>query len=677
MLEMGEHMSTIEQNGESFHRQLDAMLEVDADNLIAKGRHNLTRNNTLFFYGKKDNALKIARNMNYDEAIELLSTTAILEEKKKEIRTTMNREILLQNFAKGKVDGSIEYKRFSKEKDNLWVKIKYSMFEEPDSEDVILFLYTYDITDRVTDERIVSRLSSMEYDGMGLLEVKTHQYMLRNILTKIEGPEVVGKGDFEERVRTRLSQILVPEERDDIIRQFQVDNIVKELQDNDIYYVTYSVTADNHEVRRKKCKFTYLDETKQSILYCRSDITDTYRKEQEQLRRIKEALQVAEDANVAKSEFLSRMSHDIRTPMNTIVNLTKMVKEEIDDKEAALEDLKKIEKSNQFLLLLINDILDISRIEQKSIVLCPQRYSFEEFWEYLYSTFHPLAVEKNIELLIEKNPEDVDVLIDKVRFNQICFNLISNAIKYTPAGGHIAFKVLHGEMKDGVFPCDIYVIDDGIGMSKEFQKKMFEPFAQEGRAYKSIEGTGLGLPIVKEIVEQLEGTIEVESEIGKGTTFHICINMTALDKEEPLKKKSPASLEGLRGKQILVVEDHVLNQEIAKRLLSNKGMSLKIVNNGKEALEEFKENYFSYSAILMDMRMPVMDGLTAAKEIRSLSIDKAKQIPIIAMTANAFEEDKEKSAQAGMNAHLAKPINPKVLYETLEKLIYESELATK
>ena len=292
------------------------------------------------------------------------------------------------------------------------------------------------------------------------------------------------------------------------------------------------------------------------------------------------------------------MSHDIRTPMNTIINLTKLVREEIDDKEAVLADLKKIETSNQFLLSLVNDILDMSRIEQKKIELQPERYSYREFMDYIESTFVPLSKEKGIQFTISQGEVTVDVIIDKVRFNQICFNLISNAIKYTPTGGHVQLVIKNDKIVDGVFPCHIYVIDDGIGMSEEFQPRMFEPFAQEGRAYRSVEGTGLGLLIVKEIVELLGGTIEVTS-----------------------------------------------------------------------AVEEFLKNSEDYDAILMDMRMPVMDGLTATRMIRQLTLKKAQSIPIIAMTANAFEEDREASAKAGMSAHLAKPIDAKLMYETLARCI--------
>lgn len=384
---------------------------------------------------------------------------------------------------------------------------------------------------------------------------------------------------------------------------------------------------------------------------------------------LKEALASAESASRAKSDFLSRVSHDIRTPMNTIINLTQMVEEEFDDKEAAVEDLRKIETSNQFLLSLVNDILDISRIEQKNIQLHPERYSYHEFLSYMHSTFDPMSKQKNIDFTISEGEKKVDIMIDKVRFNQMCFNLVSNAIKYTPPGGHVKFNMVHGEIQDGKLLCDIYCIDDGIGMSREFQEKMFDAFAQEGRAFASVEGTGLGLSIVKEIVDLLGATIDVSSEVGKGSTFHIHIDLPLAGENTDLDGESGFNTAKLSGKRLLVAEDHPLNQEIVKRLLSKIGVATEFANNGKEAVEEFERNPESYDAVIMDMRMPVMDGLTAAKKLRELDKPQAKTIPIIAMTANAFAEDRADTESAGMNAHLAKPIDPELLYKTLSALL--------
>lgn len=411
--------------------------------------------------------------------------------------------------------------------------------------------------------------------------------------------------------------------------------------------------------KKEKALNKQLDESNHAL----NDRNDELTKSNAELERI----------STYKSDFLSRVSHDIRTPMNTILNLTKMVEGELDDKQTALNDLHKIDTSNQFLLSLVNDILDMSRIEQKKIVLQPERYNYHEFLDYMESTFIPLGQAKNVQLTIEEGKQDINIIIDKVRFNQMCFNLVSNAIKYTPEGGHVLFRMAHGEIVDGKFPCDIYVIDDGIGMSKEFQKTMFEPFSQEGRSYKTVEGTGLGLAIVSEIAELLGATIEVDSTIGIGTTFHINMTMVmASDSPEEISEEKE-SFDKLIGQNILVAEDHPLNQEIIRRLLEAKGMHVTITDNGQQVLDEFTKNPDCYVAILMDVRMPEMDGLTATQKIRSLEIPEAKTIPIIAMTASAYQEDMRDSSNAGMNAHLIKPINPDLLYKELKRQIFTNK----
>lgn len=650
-------------------RQLNSMSEVDDVNLIAKGSHNLTANTTMFYCKKKAEGMDLPEGSSYDTAIERLAMLAILPEVQEELRQMMGREKLLKDYEQDDLEGSIEYQRVTTSDEVFWATTRYSLFEEPESGDIVVFIYSYDITNRVLNSQIVAKLSSMEYDALGIVNVKTHQYMLKGILSDLEGPKVIGQGNFEERVIARLSKTLISTEKDQVIELFQIDNLVKQLEDKDVYFFSYSVEDNEHQIRRKKMQFTYLDQTKIMVLYCRSDITEVYQREQEQLRRTEEALLAAQEANRAKSSFLSRMSHDIRTPMNTIINLTRIVKEELDDKEAALEDLKKIETSNQFLLSLVNDILDMSRIEQRNIKLNPERYSYREFMNYIDSTFQPLCEEKDIYLQMEAKETDFEIMIDKVRFNQMCFNLLSNAIKYTPSGGHVCFRMLHSDMKEGKMPCDIYIIDDGIGMSKEFQRQMFEPFSQEGRAFKTVEGTGLGLSIVKEIVDLFNGTIEVQSEVNKGSTFHIHMDMQIVDLETSVSDNKALNLKVLQGRCVLLAEDHPMNQEIAQRLLASVGVSVHIANNGKEAVDEFEQHSDQYDAVLMDMRMPVMDGLQAAKAIRALNLPKAEKIPIIAMTANAFSEDRKETARAGMNEHLAKPIEPKLLYEVLAEWI--------
>ena len=375
-------------------------------------------------------------------------------------------------------------------------------------------------------------------------------------------------------------------------------------------------------------------------------------------------------ATNAKSDFLAKMSHDIRTPMNAIINMTNMVEEEIDDKEAALRDIQKIKTSNEFLLSLINDVLDVSRIEQGKMVLNRQVYNDADFVDYMHSTFDSLCRSKNIEFTLERGEYNVVVMTDKVRFNQICFNIVSNAIKYTPDGGHVTLRLVYQPVRNGYLPLDLYVIDDGIGMSRDFIKHAFESFEQENRQYMTVEGTGLGLSIVKEIVKLMKGEVKIDSEVGRGTTVHVHLDLEVADPAltEPVQaeqREAALNMSILRGKTVLVVEDHPLNKQIITQLLEKQEMTVLDASNGAEAIDVFKEHCRMIDVILMDIRMPVMNGLEAAEAIRQLGCANAATTPIIAMTANAYEEDVQKSLKAGMNEHLAKPINADLLYKTL------------
>ncbi|MGN0483796.1 MAG: transporter substrate-binding domain-containing protein [Lachnospiraceae bacterium] len=389
-------------------------------------------------------------------------------------------------------------------------------------------------------------------------------------------------------------------------------------------------------------------------------------------QRLTDAIHQAETANAAKSDFLSRMSHDIRTPMNAIIGMTSIAIDEVENPESMKDCLTKINSSSQFLLGLVNDILDMSKIESQALELHPVPYEYKEFIETLRTMFQVMCEKKEIHFLVQEAEVPVPFLVDKVRFNQIFFNILSNAVKFTPKGGTVEFSTYDVKRNGDRISCSFSVTDTGIGMSPEFLKHLYEPFSQESVAETAeIQGTGLGLPIAKNLVELMGGTIDVSSATGKGTRVKIQMEMPVA--HQPVAKKEPIKEEAeelLKGKQVLLTEDQPLNTEIAKRLLEKKGIIVTCAVNGKEAVETFaasKENQFAL--ILMDIRMPVMNGLDAAKEIRALERKDAKNVPIIALSANAFDEDTVKSREVGMNAHLSKPIQPKLLFETLEEWI--------
>jgi signal transduction histidine kinase len=380
----------------------------------------------------------------------------------------------------------------------------------------------------------------------------------------------------------------------------------------------------------------------------------------------------ANAANTAKSDFLSRMSHDIRTPLNGIIGMT-YITQSMELPENAHRNLEKIDKSSKFLLALINDVLDMSKAESGKIELHPQPYEFRELSGYIDAVIRPLCEEKSQKLVIETNPVGgIMPLLDELRVNQILFNLFSNAVKYTPEGGTITFRLNEHLEGDKKLHTEFAVSDTGIGMSEAFQRVLFDPFTQEHRRDQpEMRGTGLGLSIVKNLVEAMGGTIRVESEPGKGTSFTVgltpeYVKVRPADAVDGKDRPDGEELPELAGKHVLLCEDHPLNQEIVKSLLTQKGMIVEAADDGHLGVTAFGESPVGfYDGILMDVHMPVMDGYEATKTIRAMDRPDAKSVPIIAMTADAFAEDVQRCLDAGMNGHIAKPIDPETLYARL------------
>lgn len=378
-----------------------------------------------------------------------------------------------------------------------------------------------------------------------------------------------------------------------------------------------------------------------------------------------------ESASRAKSDFLARMSHDLRTPMNAIVGLAHLGEEECKE-TAAKSYFEKIKSSSVYLLSLINDILDMSRIENKKVELHPEPVNWEEFWQAVCTIVRPAMDEKNLNFIVEeKGPEMECLYFDRIHMQQILINLLSNAIKFSRSSGRIRFTYEACKQEGKQVHVRFSVRDYGIGMSEAFMHRIFAPFEQEhNKRLPEQTGTGLGLAIVKNLVDMMHGTISVNSELGEGSEF--TVELTLREVQMPEKKVSApmpaADSHLLAGVRVLLAEDHPLNTEIACKLLQKQGVLTEHAENGKLAVQMFQDSeQYYYDAILMDIRMPMMNGLEAAQAIRKLNREDAKTVPIIAMSANAFDEDVRESLKAGMNAHLAKPIVPAQLYAELEK----------
>ena len=393
------------------------------------------------------------------------------------------------------------------------------------------------------------------------------------------------------------------------------------------------------------------------------------------------ALKKAEEASLAKTCFLNNMSHDIRTPMNVILGYAQLMENELNGKDLpeTLEHLEKLQQSGDLLLSIINNVLDMARIESGRMELDENYCQMEDVWKSLFAVFEEKARKKNIALHYTMNVEHKHVLTDATKIKEILVNILSNAIKYTPAGGSVMVEV-------DELPCDeseymiarIRVSDTGIGMSADYQTRIFEAFTRERNTTKSkITGSGLGMSIVKNYVELLGGTIDVESELGKGSIFTVTLKHRIADESYYVKKHVESSETGskiLEGRNILLAEDNDLNAEIAEAILEHAGLKIDRVEDGIQCVNKIMEMPAgTYDMILMDIQMPRMNGYKAAQAIRHLPDKDKACIPIIAMTANAFEEDKRDAIEAGMNGHIAKPIQVDKLLSMLAEIIRQQE----
>ncbi len=407
-------------------------------------------------------------------------------------------------------------------------------------------------------------------------------------------------------------------------------------------------------------------------------------------KHYKAALDAAENANRAKTIFLNNMSHDIRTPMNAIVNFTELAQSSVGNKEQTADYLSKISVSSKHLLSLINDVLDMSRIESGMISLAEETINIAALIEDLQTIIQPAVAEKKQNFSVDFSKiENQNIITDKLRLNQILLNILSNAIKFTNEGGSISLNVSEEETKtENKQPqTSVYefrIKDNGIGMSREFQKIIFDSFTRERTSTVSgIQGTGLGMAITKKIVDMLGGTIQVQSEEDHGSEFIVKLPCKiSSEKTEQTDKSGPAKdalvQADFSGKRVLLAEDNEMNQMIAVANLENAGFAVEVANDGVEALEKVSTNPAGYyDVILMDIQMPKMDGYEAARRIRALPEPEKASVPIVAVTANAFGEDCEAALKAGMNKHLAKPYDIPQIIQTIYSLLYNENNGAK
>lgn len=465
---------------------------------------------------------------------------------------------------------------------------------------------------------------------------------------------------------------VAPSQCEYIKAQTELHTVTNKLKDTLCTRINYEVPFEG-KMLHYQIYIARIGEPHEQVWAFKS-IEETVEEQVKQHRILIDALDKARKAEQAKTNFLFNMSHDIRTPMNAILGYNTIAEKNIEDREVALDALKKAKHSGQHMLGIINDILDMARIENDKIELNNDIVDFSNLVEELKEMFTHEMAKKDIEFITSLKITTPAIYTDSLRISQIITNLLSNALKFTKPGGKVTFQVAELNSPDDTAHFQIRVEDTGVGMSEEFQKHLFNAFEREHNTTKSgIQGTGLGLAITKNLVELLGGSLTYNSMLGIGTEFTVTFKAKKATELPPTQKEDIVLIPELQGKRILVVEDNMINREIARELLEDEGFVIEEAEDGTIAvdmLEKSSEDYYTF--VLMDIQMPIMNGYTATRKIRSSYNSNIANIPIIAMTANAFTEDRKNALDAGMNEHVPKPLDIDKLIDVLNRVYKET-----
>lgn len=531
-----------------------------------------------------------------------------------------------------------------------------------------------DITDSLREQQGLLNMMAYTFELMAFIDVRKKSLTMYTRRTVLENLPPYCMDHYDTNVKKFVGHYHLDEEEGQARTQFQIQTILKKLGEKPAGYDFVLPYRDEEGLRYKQVNVLWGDENHRTVCLVRADVTDMLAAERQTKEALEKALAAAKKANRAKSDFLSAMSHDIRTPMNAIMGMTALAVAHLDDRDRVADCLHKISISSKHLLSLINDVLDMSKIEQSKVTFNRMKVSLPELLDQLSAMMGPQARAAGLRFtIVTQEIRHACFYGDPLRINQILINLLSNAIKFTPKGGRVDFLVEETDARQPGLACYRFTVSDtGIGMSQEFLPHLFEPFTRSPGAAR-VEGTGLGLSVTKGLLDQMGGHISVESRENHGSVFCVELVCEIAPAQEAVHPKdlAGASSNGaeqmpLAGYRFLVAEDNAINAEILCELLAMFGAESEVRTDGVQTVEAFcAAAEGAYDAILMDIQMPQMNGYEATRVIRETGRPDAKHIPIIAMTANAFAEDVQASLDAGMTAHIAKPIDVEVLRDTL------------
>ncbi|NCB92431.1 MAG: PAS domain S-box protein [Clostridia bacterium] len=671
---------TEQKEREQHYEEQLRLAKIAAQEALATATYNLTKNMVTEAYSPRPELMDIMRNTDVDTMLKNIRQNTISREEEERFTPVYDAAAMMKTFSEG--TSHIEI-RHHLNTSTEWVQSTFDIIQNPFTKDLEAVATLRDISDAVRAELVVNRLLMLDYESIMTIDKKTGivrtfrnaqaDTVMQDMFSMLESQEDVALG-----VEKFYRKYSIPEDRERAIQENSPAHVLAELENEPVHMSLFTLQTSEKRTH-KRVIYAYLDESKEIILCAVQDVTNTYEQEEKQRRELTQALKTAEYANQSKRDFLARMSHDMRTPMNGIIGVADLSLQETDP-QTLRDNMYKIKESGGYLLSLINDTLDFQKIESGKLILNTQIVAVAPIFQNVIEMIKPAAEDKGVIFEVINHNAEMNwyVRIDPVRIQQIIFNLLSNAVKFTRSSGIVRMEIWNLSREGMISHNCIKISDTGIGMSEGFiQNGLYKPFSQErSKVSTQYAGSGLGLSIVHSLVEMMGGRMEVESQKGVGTTFTLYLDFERVDEEEAKqvidmeKSKEFVLTEELSGKNILLVEDHPLNAQIAIKLLEKAGCHVTWMDNGEKGVQKFNASATGeYDAVLMDIRMPVMNGLEAATAIRQLEREDAARTPIIAMTANAYDEDVEKSLAAGMNAHLVKPINPTILYETLVRFL--------
>ncbi len=606
---------------------------------------------------------------------------------RKDVYKLFTREAMLDSYAKGNVQISRDTESFFDDGSVRPARLVVRLLANPSNGHLEAILYGLDITDearekemyrtRLSEQLTIFHALARDFLNVFLIDPEADRV---NIL-KMDGYVIPGlvQGEtkpysYHQTLESYVKSRVHPEDREMILKAWSPEPLLAQLADKEEYAGNYRTLIDG-KVHFYRYRFVRLEGSHQ-IIAGFQNIDSIIEEERMQQKIISQALEAANQSNQAKTTFLNSMSHDIRTPLNAITGFTALALNHVGNSDMVKSYLSKVTVASTHLLALINDVLDMSRIESGHVELEEKPVSLLKIDEDLETIISHDVRAKG--LLLHFETEDMPhpyVLLDPMRVKKVMLNILSNAAKFTREGGEVRFWVEEIEnAEEGVGLYRFHVKDTGIGMSKDYISHVFEPFSREETATISgIPGTGLGMSIAKSLVTLMRGTITVESEVGKGTHFMVTIPAKIVGEDRTQETEREESKERIEkiveDRRVLLVEDNELNREIGEELLEMAGFTVDTAEDGRVAVAKVKDSPAgTYDVILMDIQMPIMNGYEATREIRLLPDGKKAGIPIFALTANAFEEDRRHAAQAGMNGHIAKPIDIPVLLNTLKNI---------